>query len=295
MRNNLRLVSSENQWVLDQDFYSLGRSRTATLKINRSQASRIHTFFFNDPERGLLVCDAGSQNGTFLNGQLILKPEVLVNSDVIDVASEPLHVSLEPSGQGGEAQKAVLESSVLLNVRFNDRGVDWGQDSKIQSRAVGEWFYRAIKLMMSHEGKVVRVTDRTVTGIWNSVDEQHTQRLQASVECARQIIHYGKYLNEQLMAECGMSADSYLFKVNASINLTPVKLQQLSNGQLKVLGDDLQQMEDISAKACELDCELVSTERFPTRAEDRSVSSPMLMVELGPRKQPMVLYPLRTD
>ncbi|MEM6885476.1 MAG: FHA domain-containing protein [Verrucomicrobiota bacterium] len=295
MENKLRLASSENQWLLDKGFYSLGRSRTANLQINRSQASRIHIFFFNDPERGLLVSDAGSSNGAYLNGQLILKPEVLVTADVIDVAGEELHVSFDPSDTSADHQDPLIEPSVLMNVSFNDKGTEWGPDSKLQSRAVGEWFYRSIKLLISHQGNVVQVTDRSITAIWDRVGEQEAQRFQAIVECSRQLNQFAISLNQLLVTEWQMTEGTSLFRAHSSIHYTPVKFKDLASGQLKVLGEDTTFMQDLSYKAMDLNCPIVSSDRFPSQVEDRCAETPMLMAEIGARRVPVVLYPLRVD
>jgi hypothetical protein len=295
MGTTLRLGSSENQWVLDGAFYSLGRSRTANLKINRASASRIHIFFFNDPERGFLVCDAGSSNGALLNGQLILKPELLVDADVIEVASEPLHVSFAGADAARNSERATVESAAILNARFYDKGTEWGVNSKMQSRAIGEWFYRTMKLIMSHGGHVVQVTDRTITGLWDKVDQSDQQQIQSIVECSRQMNQFGLSLNELLADEWGLGSGSSLFKSHIAVHYGPIKRKEFTNGQFKVEGDDLMLVSDLSAKAADLDCEIVSTERFPSRVEDRSTTNPMLMVEVGARRQAMVLYPLRAD
>lgn len=188
MQNKLRLASSENQWVLDKDFYSLGRSRTADLQIKHSAASRVHIFFFNDPERGMLVSDAGSHHGTYLNERLILKPEVLSDADVIDVAAEHLHVSFDTQQDDTGSEVSAVESSVLLNCYIDDKHTDWGLDSTMQSRAVGEWLYRSIKIMMSHGGKIVKLADRSITALWEKVAADQVQQLQPVVECSRQKI-----------------------------------------------------------------------------------------------------------
>jgi len=295
MQDTLRLASSENQWLLDKGFYSLGRSRTAHLRIDRSQASRIHIFFFNDPERGLLVSDAGSSNGANLNGNLILKPEVLQDGDVLDVAGEELHVSFDASDNASYEQQAVIQPSILLNVRFNDEGTEWGLDSKLQSRAVGEWFYRSIKLMISHQGTVVRVTDRGITAMWARVEAEELQRFQAVVECARQLNQFAISLEQQLSGIWGMQEGPRLFRAHSSIHYTPTKYKTLSSGQLKTIGQDATYMEDLSYKAMDLDCAIVSTDRFPSQVEDRCPETPMLMTEIGPRRSATVLYPLRTD
>jgi len=216
-------------------------------------------------------------------------------SSVVDVAGEELHISFDPCDHSADDQKPVIEPSILLNVCFNDKETQWGADSKHQSRAVGEWFYRSIKLIMSHEGTVVKVTDRTITAVWDRVEQQQTQRLQAVVECSRQLNQFAISLDQLLVSEFGMEEGSRLFKAHSSIHYTPVKFKTLASGQLKVIGGDAKFMEDLSYKSMELDYPIVSTDRFPSRVEDRCADIPMLMAEIGARKVPVVLYPLRTD
>ncbi len=295
MNEIVRLSSSDNQWILDDVFYSLGRSRTADLKINRSSASRIHIFLFHDPQRGFLVCDAGSRNGAYLNGRLILKPEVLVNSDVIDVAGESLHVSFDGGGKVEVDAKPAVESGILLAALFNDHGTKWGSDSKLQSRSTGEWFYRIIKLIRSHGGSVIQVSDKGVTGVWDDVEQNDKEAFQGALECARQINHFTLSLDASLRKEWGMIETLPLFVAHAALHFTTFKRRETDRGQIRVDNEDLQFMADLSIKAKETQCSLISTERFPSRPDDRSVSVPMLMAEIGVRRQAMVLFPLRED
>lgn len=295
MSAELRISSSENQWVLDQPFYSLGRSRTADLKINRSEASRIHIFFFHDAEKGFLVGDAGSRNGAYLNGQLILHPTPLEDADVIDVASEPLHVNLSNSDDQQAPARKGMESVILMGLKFDDCGTDWGNGSKKQSRATGEWFYRSSKLIMSHGGQPFRMTTNTITAIWDQIDQGDKGRIQSVIECARQINQFAVSLDETLRGEWGLESSSSLFRCYSALHYTPVKFTLDSSGIFRIQGSECQLLEDLAEKACELESPIISTERFPSRQEDRSTSNPMCMAEVGARKQAMVLFPLRED
>jgi hypothetical protein len=295
MSSEIRISSSENQWQLDKPFYSLGRSRTADLKINRSEASRIHIFFFHDADQGFLVSDAGSRNGAYLNGQLIQHPTALGDADVIDVASEPLHVNMAESVRDDPILRRGMESVILMGLMFNDDDTDWGSSSKKQSRAKGEWFYRSSKLIMSHGGQPFRMTEDTITGIWDQVDQNDKERIQSVVECSRQINQFAVTLDEGLREEWGIQASSPLFRSFCALHYTPVKLTLSHSGIYKIQGDECQLLQDLVQKASDLNFPILSTERFPSRQEDRSTSNPMCMAEVGARKQAMVLFPLRED
>jgi hypothetical protein len=295
MSTELRISSSENQWVLDKPFYSLGRSRTADLKINRSEASRIHIFFFHDADRGYLVGDAGSRNGAYLNGQLILTPTPVDDADVIDVASEPLHVNITESPTEAPPIRRGMESVILMGLLFDDQATDWGVKSKKQSRTTGEWFYRTSKVIMSHGGQPFHMTDNTITAIWDQVDQKDKDRVQSVVECARQINQFATSLDESLREEWSLQSSPPLFRSFCALHYTPVKFTLDAGGVYLLQGDERQMVQDLARKACELEFPILSTERFPSRQEDRSTSNPMCMAEVGARKQAMVLFPLRED
>lgn len=295
MSKELRISSSESQWLLDQPFYSLGRSRTADLRINRSEASRIHIFFFHDSEQGFLVGDAGSRNGAYLNGELILHPTPIADADVVDVASESLHVNISKGGGDKPPIRKGMESVILLGLLFDDQNTDWGEKSKKLSRAMGEWFYRSSKVIMSHGGQPLQMKDRILTAIWDQIDPKDKDKIQSVVECARQIRQFTICLDETLRDEWRVQSPEPLFRSFCALHYAPVKYTLDADGIYHLQENESQLIRDLVLKAGELNFPLFSTERFPSRQEDRSTSNPMCMAEVGVRKQAMVLFPLRED
>jgi DNA-binding response OmpR family regulator len=72
--------------LLDGDVYTLGRSPLCQIVIPRSIVSRLHAKIERDGPRYQLV-DAGSANGTFLNGKRISAPHVLGDRDLIGLGA----------------------------------------------------------------------------------------------------------------------------------------------------------------------------------------------------------------
>jgi hypothetical protein len=68
--------------ILETDIYTLGRSPLCQIVVQRSTVSRLHAKIEREGPRYLLV-DAGSANGTFLNGQRLHAPHVLSDRDLI--------------------------------------------------------------------------------------------------------------------------------------------------------------------------------------------------------------------
>lgn len=73
--------------ALRQDVTTLGRSATCTLCIALPVVSRLHARISLEHDRYLLA-DAGSANGTFVNGQRLAQPQHLSTGDQIWLGSD---------------------------------------------------------------------------------------------------------------------------------------------------------------------------------------------------------------
>jgi hypothetical protein len=72
--------------ILEADVYTLGRSPLCQIVVQRSIVSRLHAKIERDGPRYQLV-DAGSANGTFLNGKRLQAPHLLSDRDLIGLGS----------------------------------------------------------------------------------------------------------------------------------------------------------------------------------------------------------------
>lgn len=72
--------------VLVADVYTLGRSPLCQIVVPRSTVSRLHAKIERDGPRYQLV-DAGSANGTFVNGKRVQAPYLLSDRDLIGLGA----------------------------------------------------------------------------------------------------------------------------------------------------------------------------------------------------------------
>lgn len=87
-----RLVAlSENiqpaQFLLETDVCMMGRADTCQIQISQETISRIHAVIEYDPQRGYVLHDSNSANGTYLNGQRLHEPCILKNQDEIGLST----------------------------------------------------------------------------------------------------------------------------------------------------------------------------------------------------------------
>jgi pSer/pThr/pTyr-binding forkhead associated (FHA) protein len=78
-----RLTISNNPFLI-------GRSETCDLRIDSAQVSRLHCELRHEPCGTFVVCDLGSRNGTFVNGQRIDSAVTLTDGDQIRVGNVEL-------------------------------------------------------------------------------------------------------------------------------------------------------------------------------------------------------------
>jgi pSer/pThr/pTyr-binding forkhead associated (FHA) protein len=82
----LNEVVNPTETILEADVYTLGRSTLCQIVVQRSTVSRLHAKIERDGPRYLLV-DAGSANGTFVNGNRIHAPHLLGDRDLIGLGA----------------------------------------------------------------------------------------------------------------------------------------------------------------------------------------------------------------
>ncbi len=85
---------------------SIGRSKTADIILGNPTVSRNHAVLYRRAE-GWIISDTGSKAGTYVNGEKISKPTLLMPEDVISIGTTQLSL------QAGENSSNVREPSFL--------------------------------------------------------------------------------------------------------------------------------------------------------------------------------------
>lgn len=84
------------EYLLSNVEHTLGRSKLCTIVVGRETISRIHARIMREGPR-YVIYDAGSANGTYINGQPVGGPHVLSNRDDIGLGSAtPLLRFIDP-------------------------------------------------------------------------------------------------------------------------------------------------------------------------------------------------------
>ena len=81
----------------------IGRSRECKLRLDDAAVSTVHCTVTQDPRKGWILEDAGSTNGTRLNGRRIEAPVALSYGDRISVGSTILRFYIEEVPEGASA------------------------------------------------------------------------------------------------------------------------------------------------------------------------------------------------
>jgi hypothetical protein len=77
----------------------LGRRQDGPGKIRDLEVSRLHARVWLDADGGLTVEDAGSTNGTFVNGERIAGPRALTPGDTVRLGQTTLEVEAPPAAE----------------------------------------------------------------------------------------------------------------------------------------------------------------------------------------------------
>src|SRR5436190_21410446 len=77
---------SPQEYTLEADVCAIGRSPMCQIVVPQSTISRLHAKIERSGPRYILS-DAGSINGTFVNGHRLLEPRLLKDADIIGLGS----------------------------------------------------------------------------------------------------------------------------------------------------------------------------------------------------------------
>jgi hypothetical protein len=158
------------RWAIT-DQMVIGRDDTCDITIPDRQVSRHHARI-SLTNKGVLVEDLGSKNGTHLNGQKIIEPVVLEDGDTLQIAFAQQFIFLSsdatvPLDQNFRITNLPIQQSSGLRLDKKSRRV-WIHDKEIDPPLSVPQF-QLLEILCDQEGKVVSRAD-LITYIWG--DEQ---------------------------------------------------------------------------------------------------------------------------
>lgn len=142
-------------FALVTDACTLGRSALCDVVVPRETVSRLHARIGRDGPRFLLH-DAGSANGTFVNGERLAAPHLLADRDQIGLGGPaPLLRYLDPD-------PTVVAGSRL---RYDERAMRFLLGSQPVELSPNE--FRLLRYLHQHAGQV-RTREQCAEAIWGA-------------------------------------------------------------------------------------------------------------------------------
>lgn len=142
-----------SELALEADVATLGRSALCDVVAPRETVSRLHARIAREGPRFLLQ-DAGSANGTFVNGERLTAPHLLANRDLIGLGSPaPLLTYADPD-------PTVVATSRL---RFDERTLRFFLGAQPLELTPNE--FRLLRFLHQHAGQV-RTREQCAEAIW---------------------------------------------------------------------------------------------------------------------------------
>lgn len=104
----------ENRPIGSWDFFgssiTIGRSRSADLRLPTETISRLHAVLERTPEGVLRIKDSGSRNGLYLNGRRI-EAAVLTDTDKIRIGAFTLRCQIRKQGEVSSLSARITTSA----------------------------------------------------------------------------------------------------------------------------------------------------------------------------------------
>jgi DNA-binding response OmpR family regulator len=171
-REQPMLVIEEGQlaghrWVLDKETVILGRDEDCDIVLPERLVSRHHAAI-RRRDRGYLLEDLGSKNGTFLNSKVVTEPVALQDGDEIQMA---LCLRLIFVGAGATMPLILEQAQSRRGIRIDrDSHRVWVGDCEL-APSLSPAQYRLLELLYDRAGAVCS-REEIVNAVWTDALEE---------------------------------------------------------------------------------------------------------------------------
>lgn len=154
------------RWVLDQERSTMGRASDCDIVLPKRQVSRYHAQIerieFEDGEnRGYVLHDLGSKNGTYVNGKQVHgEPHPLKDGDEIQIA-----LCIKMGFIGADATLPLELNGAQRGLHIDPASRQVFIASYELTPPLSQAQYRLLKLLLDHAGEVVS-RDEIVDAVW---------------------------------------------------------------------------------------------------------------------------------
>ena len=132
----------QKEYILEHEVYTLGRSATCQIVVQRNLVSRLHAKIERDGPRYVLS-DVGSANGTFVNSRQISGPRVLKDRDQIGLGAPESLLSFADPDPTFVPQ---------THLRYDDQALAFSMDGQPVELSPAQ--FRLLRHLYQHAGTV---------------------------------------------------------------------------------------------------------------------------------------------
>lgn len=159
------------RWKINADLL-LGRDSDCDIIIPMRQVSRHHTRIFLGSD-GAMVEDLNSKNGTYLNGNLIQKPEILIDGDELQISLAQHFIYLSSDATMPLDQLPFEMQKRRLRVDDGARRV-WVMENELDPPLSASQF-NLLQILYEQTGEVVSRTE-IINSVWGPAAEGVTEQ-----------------------------------------------------------------------------------------------------------------------
>lgn len=155
------------RWTIDKPLM-IGRDASCEIMIPDRSVSRFHVRV-TAQENGVLLEDLASKNGTYRNGERVVEPIFLSDSDVVQVAivQHFVFLSSDATIPIEDSTTAALPLGGRLYLDYRSRRVWVGQRELVPPLSAPQ--FKLIKALYDQQGKVVPRND-LILAVWDVED-----------------------------------------------------------------------------------------------------------------------------
>jgi pSer/pThr/pTyr-binding forkhead associated (FHA) protein len=299
-----RLIQGNRQWKIGQPVIFMGRSKSAHIQVQDPSASRLHASLRMDENENYHLLDLGSTNGTYVNGRLLLMPELLNTGDVLQICGEIY--TFEGNEKAGiltttrmiktASKETKAQNMFLLAARYtvNPR-LDWSSRPIMQSWTYGQWIKRQEEHLKTYGGEMDKAGPNSHLSFWHFRNEEAAKLAKSVFVCLVRLKESTIELDKELKQQLGMEMEEPLLQFYAAAHRAVTTVRSIGEAgqtRLTTVGDDPSIVQDLCVSAQNSSSGLICSETFKDSLGGAGQTQPFSLTMAGTRKQAVIVYQL---
>ncbi len=272
---------------------TIGRSTGSQFQVEDPRASRNHAEISHQGNGRYRLSDAGSANGTWLNGRRLTAPRDLADGDEIVIGSTQLLFSCASAAEGsqetispGTRMDLRREQVVILvsDIR-NYTGMSESLPGPEFSRLIADWFRDCTEIIEKARGTIDKFIGDAVMAYWVADNaDGSSPEVDSALEAAKGLVeNAGRF-----SAKLSVDFPGHVFRVGVGLNLGEAMMGNVGTGDIQsftVVGDSVNLAFRIESLTKEMGAPVVVSRSLSERASARHLFRDLGEAEVKGKKE----------